>query len=146
MDPGWTGTLIAVMKGDGTITMKGVFMQVENRLFKRYPIPDDTLYVFCTDSSVKGWVRDISSNGIGIGYFSAEEFRLKPDVKLILAGNKINVYIPDIKCKRIYDQSMDLHEAPYKRTGARQCGVQFGKLNAETKKKLQAILDGQASA
>ena len=122
---------------------KGLAMEVEKRLFKRYPMPDDALYVFCKDSSIKGWVTDISSGGMGFGYFSVENCRLETEVKLILAGDKVNVYIPDIKCRTIYDQSVNNSSERAPVSAARRCGVQFGKLSAKMRKKLEEILEGQ---
>ena len=137
------GIDIAAMRIDNALIMKGMPMQVENRLFKRYRVPDDALYIYCKDSSVKGWVTDISSGGMGIGYFSVENSQPKSEFKLILAGNKVSVYIPDIACKMIYDSTTEERDGRYMGAGARQCGVQFGKLNAETKKKLKGVMMGR---
>ncbi len=125
---------------DCALIAKGLPMQIENRLFKRYQVPDDVLYIYCQDSSVKGWVRDISSDGLGIGYFSVGNGRPKPELKLILAGNKVSVYLPDIACKIVYDRAVGKREGRFRGAVARQCGVQFGKLDAETRKKLQGIM------
>ena len=136
---------IAIMRGDSDLITEGVPMQIEKRLFKRFQVPDDALYIFCKDTSVKGWVTDISSGGMGFGYFSAENTLSKSEFKLILAGNKISVYIPDISCKFVYDRVADKRERRYTGAGARRCGIQFGKLNAETKKKLGRIIKGRQS-
>ena len=113
---------IAIMRVDSALISKGVPMQIEKRLFKRFQVPDDALYIFCKDTSVKGWVTDISSGGMGFGYFSAESSLSKSEFKLILAGNKVSVYIPDISGKIVYDRSADKHERRYTGAGARQCG------------------------
>ena len=118
-------------------------MPTENRLFKRYQVPDDDLYIFFNDSSVKGWVTDISSGGMGFEYFSTENSPPKSEFKLILAGNKVSVYIPDIACKIIHDNAADKRDENYKGAVVRRCGVRFGKLNAETRKKLEGIIMGR---
>lgn len=134
------GIDIAVESNESALLTKGVSMQTENRKFKRYPVPEDALYIFCKESSVKGWVTDISSGGMGVGYFSGEEFQPESEFKLILAGNKVSVYVPDIACKVIYDKAVENRDGRYTGAVARQCGLQFKKLNTETKEKLSAIL------
>lgn len=115
-------------------------MQNENRLFKRYRVPDDALYIFCKDSHVKGWVRDISSDGMGIGYFSVRKGLRKQAFKLILASDQSSIYLPDIACKIVYDREDSYRTGNITSSMVRHCGVQFGKLTAETRTKLQGIM------
>ena len=118
-------------------------MLIENRLFKRYQVSDDALYIFNKDSSFKGWVTDISSGGMGFRYFSAENSLSKSDLKLILAGNKVSVYAPDIACQIIHDNAADKRDEHYRGAAVRRCGVRFGKLNVETVMKLERIIMDQ---
>lgn len=118
-------------------------MKIERRQFTRYQVPDDTLYILSEDSTVKGLVKDISRGGVAFRYYPVEDFRPKPKIKLILAGDKIPVYLPDISCKTIYDIKVDKNDRPFKGIGTRHCGLQFGRLDTEMKEKLADLLSSE---
>ena len=116
-------------------------MECSRRQYTRHLIPDDTLFVFCKDSRFKGWVTDISSHGMGFRYFPTEKFRQIPQTHIILAGEKVAVYIPDIPCKIIHDSKADEINRPFKGAATRLAGVQFDNLDLEMQEKLAEILN-----
>lgn len=116
-------------------------MECSRRQYTRHLIPGDTLFVFCKDSTFKGWVTDISSHGMGFRYFSTEKFRQKPQTNIILAGEKVSVYIPDIPCNIIHDRKADEGERPFKGAATRLTGVKFDNLDLEMQEKLAEILN-----
>jgi c-di-GMP-binding flagellar brake protein YcgR len=115
-------------------------MKIERRKFMRYQVLDDTLYIFSEDSTVMGWVKDISIGGMAIRYYPVEDFGPKPEIRLILSGDAIPFYLPDISCKTIYDINVDENDRPFKRSGTRHCGLQFGRLDTGMKEKLADLL------
>jgi c-di-GMP-binding flagellar brake protein YcgR len=118
-------------------------MKIERRKFMRYQVLDDTLYIFSEDSTVMGWVKDISIGGMAIRYCPVEDLKPKPEIRLILSGDKIPVYLPDIPCKTIYDIKVDENDRPFERSGTRHCGLQFGRLDTGMKEKLTDLLSSE---
>ncbi len=115
-------------------------MENERREFERYRVPDDTLYLFSNDSAVKGWVKDISKGGMAFEYIPVEGYKPKAKIELILAGDQIPFYLPDIPCKITYDIKINNKASIFKGPSTRLCGVQYQKLDTGMKEKLWLLL------
>ncbi len=115
-------------------------MNIERREFIRHQIRPHTIFLYSNYSPVKGWVKDVSQGGLSFEYTPIEGCGPKPEIRLILAGDAFPFYLPDISCKTVYDIKADNNERPFKVTGTRRCGVQYEKLDPETKEKLADML------
>ena len=76
-------------------------------------------------------------------YTPSEECEPKPEVSLILTGDTLPFYLPDIPCRTIYDIKVNKNDRPFKGTGNRRCGVQFTKLDPEMQEKLADLLSNE---
>lgn len=81
---------------------------------------------------------------MGFLYFSGEKLKQKTNAKIILAGDKISVYIPDVPCKIIHNHKAEKNNPPFKGIATRRIGVQFKNLDSEIKGKLAEILGSAA--
>jgi c-di-GMP-binding flagellar brake protein YcgR len=118
-------------------------MKNERREFERYRIPGDTLYLFSNDSAIKGWVKDISKGGMAFEYIPVEGYKPKPKIELILAGDQIPFYLPDMSCKTIYDIKINNNVSTFRGSETRLCGVQYEKLETGMKEKLKLLLSSE---
>jgi len=118
-------------------------MKNERREFVRYQVKTHTIFLYSNYSPVKGWVKDISKGGMSFEYTPFEECEPKPEISLILAGDTLPFYLPDIPCKTIYDIKVDKNDRPFKGTGTRCCGVQYTKLDPEMQEKLNSLLNSK---
>lgn len=118
-------------------------MNVERREFVRFKIRPHTIFLYSNDSSIKGWVKDISNGGMAFEYTPIEGYEPKPKINLILMGDTIPFYLPDIPCKTIYNIKVDKNDRPFKSTHIRRCGVQYEKLDPEMIEKLAFLMSSQ---
>ena len=118
-------------------------MNIERRKFVRYRIAPHTIFLYSNNSPVKGWVRDISKGGMAFEYTPMEECEPKPEISLILMGDAIPFYLPDMPCKTVYDIKVDKNDRPFKGTGNRRCGVQYENLDSEMQEKLEFLLSSE---
>ena len=118
-------------------------MENERREFVRYPIKPHTIFLYSNNSPVKGWIKDISKGGMSFEYTPSEECEPKPEIKLILAGDTLPFYLPDIPCKTIYDIKVEKNDRPFKITGTRRCGVLFEKRDSEMQEKLTFLFKSE---
>jgi len=118
-------------------------MNNERREFVRYQIKPHTIFLYSNYSPVKGWVKDISKGGMSFEYTPSEECEPKSEIRLILAGDTLPFYLPDIPCKTIYDIKVEKNDRPFKATGIRCCGVQYENLDPEMKENLAVLLNSK---
>jgi c-di-GMP-binding flagellar brake protein YcgR len=118
-------------------------MKNERREFVRHHIKPHKIFIYSNYSPVKGWVKDISKGGMSFEYTPIEGCEPKPEISLILMGDAITFYLPDIPCKTIYDIKVDKNDRPFKVTGNRRCGVQYEKPDSEMQEKLEFLLSSE---
>ena len=115
-------------------------MNINRRAFARYPVPSNAICLGRTYARVKGWLKDISRGGMAFEYTPIDDCEPKPKIRLILAGDAIPFYLPDVTCKTVYDVKVNNDDRPFKGTGRRQCGLQFERLDAGMKDQLALLL------
>ena len=120
-------------------------MKNERREFVRYQVKPHTIFLYSNYSPIKGWVKGISQGGMSFEYTPSEECEPKPEIKLILAGDTLPFYLPDIPCKTIYDIKVDKNDRPFKITGIRRCGVKYEKSDPEMQEKLTFLFKSEAA-
>ena len=118
-------------------------MKNERREFVRYPIKPHTIFVYSANAPVQGWGKDICKEGMAFEYMSDDGCEPKPEIRLILTGDEVPFYLPDISCKTIYDVEVDKNSGSSKRIGLRRCGVQYEKLDPEMQEKLTFLLSSE---
>ncbi|MFO7555478.1 MAG: PilZ domain-containing protein [Desulfobacterales bacterium] len=115
-------------------------MKIERRKFVRCRIAPHTIFLYSNNSPVKGWVRDISKGGMAFEYIPMEECEPKPEISLILMGDAVPFYLPDIPCMTIYSIKVNNTGRLGKGIQNRRCGVQYGNFDPEIQKKLADLL------
>lgn len=118
-------------------------MNIERRGFVRYAVRPHTIFLYSNNSPVKGWVKDISKGGMSFEYNQFEECEPEPEIRLILVGDTLPFYLPDLSCKTVYDIKVDQNDRPFKKTENRRCGVQYEKLGPEVQEKLEFLLGSE---
>jgi len=119
-------------------------MKNERREFVRYPIKPHTIFLYSNYSPVNGWLKDISEGGMAFEYIPNDGCEPKPEIRLILTGDEVPFYLPDIPCKTIYAVEVDKNSrASKQRIGLHRCGVQYEKLDPEMQEKLTFLLSSE---
>ena len=118
-------------------------MNNERREFVRYHIKPHTIFVYSNYSPVNGWVKDVCKEGMAFEYILNDGCEPKPEIRLILTGDEVAFYLPDISCKTIYDVEVDKNSGSSKRIGLRRCGVKYKKLDPEMQEKLTFLLSSE---
>jgi hypothetical protein len=120
-------------------------MKNERREFVRYQIKPDTIFIYSNYSPVNGWVKDVCKEGMAFEYILNDGCEPKPEIRLILTGDEVPFYLPDLFCKTIYDVEVDKNSrASKKRIGLHRCGVKYEKLDPEIQEKLADLLSNEA--
>ena len=118
-------------------------MKNERREFVRYQIKPHTIFIYSNYSPVNGWVKDVCKEGMAFEYILNDGCEPKPEIKLILTGDEVPFYLPDLFCKTIYDVEVDKNSGSSKRIGLRRCGVKYKKLDPEMQEKLTFLLSSE---
>jgi len=118
-------------------------MNKERREFVRYLIKPYTIFLYSNYSPVKGWVKDISKGGMSFEYTPLEECEPESEISVILTGETLPFYLPDIRCKTIYNIKVDKNDRSFKGTVKQRCGVQYEKLDPEMQEKLDFLLSSE---
>ena len=118
-------------------------MNIDRREFVRHQIRPHKIFLFSNHSPVKGWGKDISKGGMAFEYIPTEDCEPKSEIRLILAGDEVPFYLPDLFCKTIYDVEVDKNSGSSKRIGLRRCGVKYKKLDPEMQEKLTFLLSSE---
>jgi hypothetical protein len=119
-------------------------MQNEQRKSVRHPVRSRTFSIFSNYSPIKGWVKDISKEGMAFEYIPADDCERDSKIRLIVADDAIPLYISGLVCKVIYDIKINDSDRQFKGTCARRCGVQYEKLDAEMQENLLDLLKNEA--
>ena len=120
-------------------------MNIDRREFVRHQIRPHKIFLFSNHSPVKGWGKDISKGGMAFEYIPTEDCEPKSEIRLILAGDEVPFYLPDLFCKTIYDVEVDKNSrSSKKRIGLRRCGVQYEIPDPEIQEKLADLLSNEA--
>ncbi|MFO7555482.1 MAG: PilZ domain-containing protein [Desulfobacterales bacterium] len=122
---------------------KGIFMKIKRRKFVRYHVRPHTIFLYSNNSPVKGWVKDISSGGMAFEYTQIEGCEPKPESSLILMGDAIPFYLPDLPCKTIYCTKVNNSGRLGRVLQKRRCGVQYEKLDPELQEKITDLLSSE---
>jgi c-di-GMP-binding flagellar brake protein YcgR len=118
-------------------------MHNERREFIRHQIKPHTIFLYSNNSPVRGWVKDISKGGMSFEYTPSEDCEPEPEISLILMGDTLPFYLPDISCRTIYDIKVDKNHRTFKVTGIRRCGVRYEKPDPEMQKKLNFLFKSE---
>ena len=118
-------------------------MTKEQREFVRYRIKPHTIFLYSNYSPVQGWVKDVCKKGMAFEYILNDGCEPKPEIRLILTGDEVPFYLPDLFCKTIYDVEVDKNGGSPKRIGLHRCGVQYEKLDPEMQEKLSDLLSSE---
>lgn len=118
-------------------------MKIERRKFVRRQIPPDTIFLFSNNSPVKGWVSDISKGGMAFEYTPIEGCEPKPEIRLILMGDEIPFYLPDLPCKTIYSTKVNNSGRLGRGLQKRRCGVEFKKHDPDIQEKITDLLSSE---
>lgn len=118
-------------------------MNIEHRKFVRHQIHPRKIFLYSNYSPVKGWVKDISKGGMSFEYTPLEECEPKSEISVILTGETLPFYLPDVHCKTIYNIKVDKNDRPYNGTIKRRFGVQYDKLDSEMQEKLDFLLSSE---
>ena len=129
--------------GMPALNFKTRIMKIHRRQFERFKIPADTIYLFSNFSPIKGWVKDISKGGMAFEYSPEEGCEPEPEIRVIIASDRLPFYLPDITCKTIYNIMVYKNDRILKRIGVMQCGLQYKGLNGETAEKLAVLLKSE---
>ena len=120
-------------------------MKNERREFVRYPIKPHTIFVYSANAPVQGWGKDLCKEGMAFEYILNDGCEPKPEIRLILTGDEVPFYLPDIPCKTIYAVEVDKNSrASKQRIGLHRCGVQYEKLDPDIQEKLADLLSNEA--
>lgn len=114
---------------------------MERRKSTRYPLWEYRYEVYDNDHNAIGWIIDISDGGLSFEYISADVDMGKNGVISIFPKQGNGSYLPDIKCKRVYDikvEDEDIYHIPVE---FRRCGVKLLALLGEKKKKFKSIVE-----
>ena len=118
-------------------------MNNERRELVRYLIKPHTIFLYSNYSPVKGWIKDISKDGMAFEYIPNDGCEPKPELRLILTGDTFPFYLSDLFCKTIYDVVMNKNDGSSKGSGIHRCGVKYEKLDPERKEKLTFLLNSK---
>ncbi len=114
---------------------------MERRKSTRYPLWEYRYEVYDNDHNAIGWIIDISDGGLSFEYISADVDMGKKGVISIFPKQGNGSYLPDIKCKRVYDikiEDEDIYQMPVE---FRRCGVKLLALLGEKKKRFKSIVE-----
>jgi len=118
-------------------------MNNERRKFVRCPIKSYTIFLYSNYSPVKGWVKDISKGGMSFEYTPLEECEPKSEISVILTGETLPFYLPDVHCKTIYNIKMNKKDRSFKGTVKQRCGVQYDKLDSEMQERIEFLMSSE---
>jgi c-di-GMP-binding flagellar brake protein YcgR len=120
-------------------------MNNERREFVRYQLKPNTIFIYSNYAPVQGWSKDICKEGMAFEYMLGDGCEPKPEIRLILTGDKFPFYLPDLVCKTIYDIEVDKDvKHNKKRYGLRRCGVKFESVDPTMQEKLTFLLNSEA--
>ena len=110
----------------------------ERRKFVRYILPYGMLYVFDHYSTKVGWVRDVGMAGLSFDYSRKLGADLEPVIIDIIAGS---TYLSTIPCKKIFANKVDQKSNMGHDFEIIRCGLHFGILSKNKKKKLTELIN-----
>lgn len=115
-------------------------MKIERRKFARYRLPIDAVFFYSNNPSIHGCIKDISFGGTAFEYAPIGDHDIEPEISLILMGDKFPFYLPDIRCKIIYDIKISSNHRIFNGPEARRCGVEFKKPDPDIQEKITDLL------
>ena len=116
-------------------------MNVERRNFDRHPVSKNQFFVFNHDSTEMAEINDISEGGLKFEYLPVEQQKAQWKRIDIFSKTSPRVYILGIPCKLIYDIITLAEDHTFMGSPARIAGLEFGRLDKNQKKKLDALLN-----
>ena len=118
-------------------------MNVERRKYSRHQVLSKSIFLYSNHSTMQGWLKDIGFGGIAFEYIPNDNCEIQPEIKLILMGDEIPFYFPEITYKVIHDTKISKNDGAVKKNGTRRCGLQYKKLDAGLQDRLKVQLSNK---
>ena len=117
-------------------------MEPERRRFRRCSVSGDAIKVFTRDALKVFPTRDISKAGLALEYGPVEgEAPESVTINIIALDYGVQLYVPDIACKTVYDTAALMEGRSFNGGKVRVRGLEFIELSADQGKKLDELLD-----
>ena len=114
---------------------------MERRQSIRYPLWEYRYEIYDNDNNAIGWITDISDGGLSFEYIPADNEIGTSSLISIFPKQGNGSYLPDIKCKRVYDIKIEDEEIYHIAVEFRRCGVKLLTLPGEKKKRFRSIVE-----
>jgi len=114
---------------------------IKNRRKSKRFLPDSRAFACLRPDFVKlGKIKDISRGGLSFRYVSNQDPAKEPnEIDIFLSGN--NFFLSKLQCRVVYDFNAHHFSVAPSHVDEWQCGVQFGKITKEQRRKLSVFLD-----
>jgi len=120
-------------------------MRKDKRRHPRHAITDESLFIASLNSGKYALARNISMTGLAFEHFAgAEEPADWRSIDIFMSGRD-PLYLSKVKCRVIYDIAELSENSTFSGSAIRVCGLQFGSLRSEQKKKLVTWLNSGAT-
>jgi hypothetical protein len=95
----------------------------ERRQYPRYRITGDKFLVFRRSDKKLGWITDFSRGGLSYEYIPTSKSESKKEIIDIFAHGKTRLFLPGLKCTRIYDINEKATSGSHSPVKFKRCGL-----------------------
>lgn len=113
---------------------------MERRQDPRYRPLDDTLEIFTHGQQLSGWIVDLGIGGVSFEYLPGWVEDFDVDRIDIISRPSGGVFLPGVRCRKVYDIRVDEAPCSYPQVSFRRCGLKYQELSETQKRKYKQLL------
>jgi len=113
---------------------------MERRQDPRYCPEDDTLEIFAHGQRLSGWIVDLGKGGVSFEYLPGGVENFDVERVDIISRPSGGVFLPGVRCRKVYDVRVDGKSRDYSQVCFRRCGLEYRQLSKTQKRKYEELL------